>query len=108
MKVTLNLPEQLWGRLASVADNRDAKVAALLEEAITAILNPEPKPEPLVIPRAEADARVNAQIDILRGLGYSVSEISRRVGMSTYAIRYRMQKLGLPTATQTTSTRKAS
>jgi len=109
MKVTLNIPDKLWARLASVADNQGSRVSTLLEEAIKEIIQPEPKPEPLTIPRSEADARVNAQIDILRGLGYSVTEISKRVGMSTFAIRYRMQQLGLETGrVNNNANRKAS
>lgn len=33
MTVRLTLPEKVWGRLASIADNRGSKVAELLVEA---------------------------------------------------------------------------
>jgi len=102
MKITLTLPDSVWGRIASAADTQGVKVSVLLEKAISDLAQngPEkPKQKPLGVPREEADLRVNAQMEILLGLGYSPAEVSRRVGMSAATIRNRMKILGLESNT---------
>jgi len=42
VKVTLELPDRVWGRLASMADTRNVKVADLIADAVTGILPPPP------------------------------------------------------------------
>lgn len=38
MKVTVEIPARVWGRLASVADSRGVKVAALIGDAVEGLL----------------------------------------------------------------------
>ena len=38
--VTLNLPDPVWGRLASAAEERETTVASLIESGIRSILTP--------------------------------------------------------------------
>jgi hypothetical protein len=66
---TVKFDDRVWGRLATVADNRGVRIQDLLEAAVGHVL------EPSVVP-------IIWQIRKLEELHYSTGEIARRLGVS--------------------------
>lgn len=114
MKV--EFPEKVWGRLASIADNRDMSIAEVIVEAAQGILS-QPRPEskcglPHVKPKRDVRGRppvldwqdevVAARIRELHVLGRSMNETARELGVSWDAVRTAYTHLGLPTTKRNT------
>jgi hypothetical protein len=103
MKV--DFPDAVWGRLASIADNRGVKIADLIVEAAENVLDAKPSsqrmgPAPLV---DRDDPQVVHLIRELHAMNRSVVEIAREFGVSSHAMRTALRHLNLPTSNRRTN-----
>lgn len=105
----VNFPDEVWGRLASIADNRGVKIADLLVEAVHTVTTGKPPTTPVEVPepvrgqagRAQVntnDPKTVAEIKQLHDLGWSMLETSRRFGVSYDAMRTAYSRLGMTPA----------
>jgi hypothetical protein len=120
MKV--EFPEKVWGRLATIADNRGVSIAEVIVEAAQGILSlPRPeascqlehvKPKRDVLGRPPAldwqDEVVAARIREMHDLGRSMNETARELGVSWDAVRTAYTHLGLPTTKRTTNPNRSN
>lgn len=112
----VNFPDKIWGRLASIADNRDVSIAEVLVEAAQDILGAQRAQQctlPHVKPKRDAPGRppaldwqdevVAARVRELHDLGWSMNESARVLGVSWDAVRTAYTHLGLPTTKRKTN-----
>jgi hypothetical protein len=105
----VNFPDKVWGRLASIADNRGVSIAEVLVEAAQGILG-QPRPEPKcdlehVRPnshvrgrRPVVDWRDEVVADRIRGLhelNRSMAEVSSVFHVSEESMRTAYRHLGI-------------
>lgn len=97
MKIVLEVPDRVWGKLADLADKREVKVADLLVEAITGMLPGAPTPKPWVprTPHKPLTAEQESDLRALHALNYSDGAIAKRIGVSKYRVRSAMVRFGL-------------
>lgn len=79
MRVTFEVPDKVWGRLAMVADTRGVKIADILVGLIAQEVRERP---------AESVLRLHAA-------GYSMAAIAKALGMTNAAVKSRMYRHGL-------------
>jgi hypothetical protein len=82
MKVTVDIPDRDYWRIATVAEQRGIRVGEIVSAAAASIANVAVKP-----------------CDVVKGLvlaGFPDGEISKRTGMTVLAIATHRRALGLP------------
>lgn len=79
--VQVSLPENVWGRLASIADDRGTTVAEVIAETMTRLV-PQPRTVDAVVPLVLA--------------GLPDKEIARRLDLTNLAVQTRRRAAGLP------------
>jgi hypothetical protein len=92
MRVTLTLPDHVWGKLASKADTEQVKVADIIADAIKAELTRHAVP-----PRPAVATRID--LTVLREMharGCSDAQIAAQVGFHVTTVREQRIRLGLP------------
>ncbi|GAB3616038.1 hypothetical protein GCM10027416_05950 [Okibacterium endophyticum] len=102
MKTTIEMPDRVWGRLATIAENRGLKVADVIAESITATVDHQATK--IRRQYRPVDEAVIDEIRELHALGHSSPEIGRRIGVNPNTVRYHMRRLGLSTRTYTRRT----
>lgn len=97
--VTINLPDRVWGRLASVAARRDTTVPEVISDAILSAIG---RTEPDHLSELEAEVyaartqRRDHRVMQLHERGLSDIQIAKEMGIApSTAQRYR-NRLGLP------------
>jgi hypothetical protein len=91
--VKLELPQKVWGRLASIADNKGSTVALVLAEAIDTLL---------AVTAPDDGNRVFKDViptdPVIRAyqMGMSDGQIARALGMTNRAVSVRRRQFGLP------------
>jgi len=116
MTQVVRFPEKVWGQLATIADNRSQSIADVIVDAAQGLLG-QPRPEPKcdlphVKPKRDVRGRppvldwqdevVASRIRELHGLGRSMKETARELGVSWDAVRTAYTHLGLPTTKRNT------
>lgn len=96
--VPLTLPEKVWGRLASVAAQRNVDVADLIAEGVRSVLQtqktaptPEPAPPPVIVERPGL-----SELRRLVEAGLSDAEISAGTNMTRDQVGHKRRSIGLP------------
>lgn len=108
----VNFPDAVWGRLASIADNRGVKIADLIAASAMHVLGtptvctrehvvPRPIGRPHLVDRD--DPTVTARILRLRELHRSVEAIAAEFGVSPSCMRDVMRHLKIPTNSRKTN-----
>lgn len=87
VKVTFDIPDQVWARLATVADDRGVKVRDILAGLITLEVRERPVESVIRLHRA----------------GKSTPEIARALGMTNSAVSGRLRRNGLKSNTRRTA-----
>ena len=120
MKVQIDLPDRVWGRLALEADRREVKLADMVADAIKGLTRPEPAPKRPRKPRTPSDPdrnpyadrqplrgeRERALILDLRARGWSLPEIAKRLDVGAPRIGATLWDLGVGTKRINTKERK--
>lgn len=78
MKITFELPDRVWGRLVSVAEDRGTTAAALVSASVTELVKDR---------RTTVEALVHA--------GLCDADIGARLGMTTTSVASMRRRLGL-------------
>lgn len=101
MKVTIDLPEAVWGKLASAADRQNVKVGDLIGRAVVSLIEPKvqqapahapeiaPLPVPTRAPLVDSVTRLNRQ-------GRTDRQIAARLNMTLAAVRAQRYAHNLP------------
>lgn len=121
--MNVNFPEKVWGRLASIADNRGVSIAEVIVEAAQDLLVVQSRAEqqcplPHVKPKRDVRGRppgldwqddvVASRIRELHELGRSMNETAREFGVTWGAVRTVYVHLGLPTTKRKTNPKEGN
>ncbi|MDQ0894448.1 hypothetical protein [Agromyces ramosus] len=108
MNVTVTLPDRVWARLASIADEKGVKVADLIADGVHRIVEPPKTPRRFVSPIP--DPKLRTMIRDLRVLHRSVADISNTLQLDAHRVAATVRDLGFETkrGRPRTNGRKAS
>jgi hypothetical protein len=120
--VKVEFPEKVWGRLASIADNRGVSIAELIVDSASGLLA-LPRPEQLcplehVRPNSHvrgrrpsvdwADEQVADRIRELHRMHRSMAEVARTFGVSDASMRTAYRHLGIVPARSNTNPKEGT
>jgi len=112
MRIQVEVPDAVFAKLATMAEQRDVRIAELiaapLAEAIKDTLHPGRRKPDGVRAWVRMTPEREAQLVNLHRLGYSWAEISARIGVSTASVMNHARRLGLKSARQRVHERNAA
>lgn len=97
MTQVVKFPDSVWGRLASIAERREVKIADLIVEAAHQVLGTTPAPVEQVVEqvRTRDVLAVLDKVQDLHELNRSQQEIADATGLTADGVRYILGRLHL-------------